>query len=355
MRKMRIAIHKNEEIFNHSTTWDIPWIEYCENNNIDFSVIDCFKCDVINTLRDYDCLLWHFNNYTLQDMLFARSILNSAKKMGLKVFPDYDTSWHFDDKVAETYLLQSVGAPTPQSWMFYTYNSCKDWVDNCKTPIIAKLRCGSGASNVKLLNSKRSILKYSKRMFSSGYKTSPSLLYKTRSNVNSARDWETIIKRFKRIPDFLKTLSNAKKFPKEKGYTFFQEFIPNDGYDLKIVVIGDKLSFIARNVRKGDFRASGGGDLFFDKSLVTNDIIQSAFDVSNKLNFQCMGYDYVVDKRTITGKIVEISYGFSHTALLMAGGYWDRKGVWHNEPLNAPYEVLKNLINTQPSKINIKS
>jgi len=111
------------------------------------------------------------------------------------------------------------------------------------------------------------------------------------------------------------------------------------------VVIGDKLSFIARNVRKGDFRASGGGDLFFDKSLVSRDILESAFKTNDKLGFQCMGYDYVVDKRTGIGKIVEISYGFSHTALLQAGGYWDRAYVWHDEPLNAPCETIENLIN----------
>jgi hypothetical protein len=57
-----------------------------------------------------------------------------------------------------------------------------------------------------------------------------------------------------------------------------------------------------------------------------------------------MGYDYVVDKKTREGLIIEISYGFSHEALLSAGGYFDRKGNWHDEPLNAPEEILRNLI-----------
>lgn len=342
---MRVAIHKNDSMFKHSTTWNNPWIEYCDNNKIDYSIVNCFDNDILKTLNNYDVLLWHFNNYTLQDMLFARSILNSAKNKGLKVFPDFSTSWHFDDKVAETYLLQSVEAPIPESWIFYTYDSCKKWIhDENPTPIIAKLRCGSGASNVKLFEDNQSLTKYAKQMFGNGFKTAPSVLYKTKSNVKSAKDWETIIKRFKRIPDFVKTMKNAQEFPMEKGYTFFQEFIPNNGFDLKIVVIGEKLSFIARNVRKGDFRASGGGDIYFDKSLVTKDIIQSAFEISDQLNFQCMGYDYVVDTRTNKGKIVEISYGFSHTALILAGGYWDRNGVWFEEPLNAPDEVIKNIM-----------
>lgn len=342
---MKIAIHQNLEIFNHSTTWDKAWIEYCEKNNIEYDVVNCFDTEILETLKGYDGLLWHFSNYSLQEMNFARSILNSAKNMGLKVFPDFNTSWHFDDKVAEMFCLQSVNAPIPKSWVFYTLDSSKKWLtSDCEYPIVAKLRCGSGSSNVKLLNNKVEAIKYVKKMFGNGFKASPSILYKTKSNIKSSKDWETIVKRFKRIPDFIETLKNANQFPHEKGYAYFQELVPNDGYDLKIVVVGDKLSFIVRDVRKGDFRASGGGSLYFDKSLVTKDIIQSAFEISDKLGFQCMGFDYVVDNELQIGKIVEISYGFSHTALLGAEGYWDREGEWYDKPLNAPEEVLINIL-----------
>jgi glutathione synthase/RimK-type ligase-like ATP-grasp enzyme len=255
------------------------------------------------------------------------------------------TAGHFDDKIAETYLLQTVDAPLPNSWMFYLLEDCIKWLETvARYPIVAKLRCGSGSNNVKLLKSEKVAIKYARRMFNNGYNTYPSVLFKAKSQFLSSRNWDVMKGRIKRIPDFLGTLSRAKMFPKERGYVFFQEYIPNDGYDLKIVVIGDKLSFIGRNIRKGDFRASGGGDLFFDKSLVTQNIISSAFSTSDKLGFQCMGYDYVVDKKSGTGKILELSYAFSHTALLGAGGYFDRKSVWHDEPLNAPVEVIKNLI-----------
>jgi glutathione synthase/RimK-type ligase-like ATP-grasp enzyme len=342
---MRVAIHRNDNILKHSTNWSYPWEDYCKKNNIDYDIVNCYESDILKNLSKYDCLLWHFYNYALQDILFARSILNSAKNMGLNVFPNFNTSWHFDDKIAETYLLQSANAPIPKTWMFYTLKDCEMWLKtDCMYPIVAKLRCGSGSSNVKLLQNRNEAIAYGRKMFSSGFKTEPSLIYKSKSQLKSSKDWETIVKRFKRIPDLIQTLKNAKKFPKEKGYMFLQEFIPNDGFDLKIVVICDKLSFIVRNVRTGDFRASGGGDLYFDKTLVTKDIIKSAFQISDKFGFQCMGYDYVVDKRDGKGKIVEISYGFSHSALLQAGGYWDRDGVWHNEALNAPNDVIERLI-----------
>jgi len=342
---MRIAIHQNHDIFDHSTSWDKTWIEYCVEENLDYGIVNCFEINILEKLRDYDVLLWHFNNYSLQEMLFARSILYSAKNMGLRVFPDVNTAWHFDDKVAETYLLNSVKAPIPKTWLYFTYQSAKEFfLNDCKFPVVAKLRCGSGSSNVKLLENKNEALGYAKKMFNNGYKTAPSILYKTRSNIKSSRNWETFVKRFKRIPDFIMTLKNARKFPNEKGYVFLQEFIPNDGYDLKVVVIGDKLSFLARDIRKGDFRASGGGSIKYDKSLINQDIRKSAFDLSEKLGFQCMGYDFVIDKRDNSGKIVEISYGFSHTAQIESGGYWDREDIWHDEPLNAPVEIISNII-----------
>ena len=73
-------------------------------------------------------------------------------------------------------------------------------------------------------------------------------------------------------------------------------------------------------------------------------MIASAFRTSDELGFQCMGYDYVVDSREGQGSIVVMSYGLSRTMLLASGGYFDRVGHWHAEPLNAPAEVLENLI-----------
>ena len=342
---MIIAICKNDRIFNHSGSWTNEWIDYCEKAGISYEIVDCYQPDIINKLGGFDCLLWHINNYVLQDMMVGHSILFTAKNMGLKIFPDYNTVWHFDDKIAETYLLQSAGAPIPNSWMFYLLEDCVVWLrGNAKYPLIAKLRCGSGSNNVKLLRTEKEALKYAKQMFNKGFKTHPSLLFKTKSQFQSSGSWVVLSARLKRIPEFLHTLSRAKLFPKERGYVLFQEYIPNDGYDLKIVVVGDKLSFIGRKTRKGDFRASGGGDLFFEKSLITQNIIIAAFSISDKLGFQCMGFDFVVDKKNGTGKIVEISFGFSHKALLQADGFFDRSGEWHNERLNAPVEVIKNII-----------
>lgn len=344
---MKVLIHQRNTKKHHTTDWSFPWAEYCRVNKIQYDIIDLFQVNAIDILKQYNVLLWHFSGYIYEDMLEARSILNSAKLMGLKVFPDYFESWHFDDKVAETYALQAVGAPIPVSSIFYDINTFENWLKNsAQLPIVGKLRTGSGSHNVKLFSNKGALKVYAKKMLDKGFNPVPSLIFKASSNIKSSGTIKTFISRAKRIPEFLRTLKSSKMFPNEKGYVFLQEFIPNDGYDLKIVVVSEKLSFIGRNIRKGEFRASGGGDLFFDRKYVTKDIIDSAFATSDALKFKCMGYDYVVNNITGEPKIVEISYGFSHAALLLAGGYFDRKGMWHDEPLNAPQEILKNLLDS---------
>ncbi len=343
---MKIAILYNEVEKLHSTNWSLAWKEYCENNNLYYKIINPYKIGVVMQLLEFDIILWHYSNYSFKDMLMAKNILNTLEYHDKKVFPSSKDAWHFDDKLAETYLLESILAPIPKSFYYYNYNDLKYAINNNEVsfPIIAKLRNGSGSHNVKKIDTAKELKSYGKKMFTSGLNSAPSLMYKASSNIKSSKSLKTFINRAKRIPEFLKSLSNAKKFNVERGYVYLQEFVPNDGYDLKIVVVGDKLSFIGRNIRQGEFRASGGGDIFYEKEKVTKNVINSAFKTSEELGFECMGYDYVVDNKTGEGKIIEISYGFSHHTLLQAGGYFDRQGNWYNEPLNTPKEILKNLI-----------
>ena len=340
-----VAICKNDKIFKHSTQWTDEWIAYCEKNSIPYETVDCYHYDIISKLPRYSALLWNFSNFVISDLMEARNILNIASAKGLAVFPDYNTSWHFDDKIAETYALQSVSAPIPKAWVFYDYGECVGWLKaGAEYPLVAKLRCGSGANNVKLLKNRRQAVRYAGRMFASGYNPTPSFIYKAYSKAQSSKSLKAAVSRIKKIPEFLNTRAHAKKMPIEKGYCYFQEFIKNEGYDIKIAVVGDKLSFLSRSVRKGDFRASGGGDIGYSKELVTEQIISSAFEAYDKLGLECVGFDYVADKNTGEGKIIEMCYGFDYKAIMGAGGYWDRNRVWHSEPLNVPAEIMKNIM-----------
>lgn len=348
---MKIAIVFNSKNLTHSGSWSIPWKEYCENNQLKYEMVDETEMNLLERLFNFDVVLWHFSGFNYSHMMFARSILFSLQSRGIQVFPGYNEAWHFDDKIAESFLLQSIGASIPKYFFFMEKENAIQWAKSHQSyPIVAKLKNGSGSHNVKIMNNQHEAIQYIDTMFGEGFESNPSILFKGKSNFTSSKSFDVLFKRIKRIPEFLRNYKKSKLFPNEKNYVYFQEFIPNDGFDLKVVVVGDKLSYIARNVRKGDFRASGGGSLYYDKSLITQQIIDSAFGVSDKLNFKCMGYDYVIDNSTNTCKIVEVSYGFSSQALIDAGGYFTRQGKWFDEPLNVPQEIIKNFEKSTTNK-----
>nr|WP_303182766.1 hypothetical protein [Lachnoclostridium phocaeense] len=340
-----IAICQNKKIFNHSTSWTPRFIEFCRENNIPFEIVDCYRSDVVKKLPNYSALLWNYSNFVIADLLEARNIIQIADNLGLETFPYPGMNWHFDDKIAEMYAFESIGAEIPRNWVFYAEDECLEWVRHkAEYPIVAKLRCGSGANNVKLLRNAQEAVRYVKRMFGKGFDPAPSLAYKAYSKIQSSKDLSMVIARIKKIPEFLNTRAHAKMMPIEKGYCYFQEYIPNDGYDLKVVVIGDKMTFCARNVRKNDFRASGGGDCYYDRTLLTNDVIDTAFDAAKRLNMDCVGFDFVVDKKSGKGKIIEMCYGFDYKVQKDLGAYVDRNHIWHEQAVIVPDEIVKIVI-----------
>lgn len=320
------------------------WEQWLDRHGIPWEYLDCYRYDIIEHLPKYSALLWHYGNYVNADLMEAQHILDLAENMGLKVYPNHHTGWHFDDKIAEMYAFQAIHAPIPESWVYYELDKCISWLEtDAIYPLVAKLRRGSGSNNVKLLHDVPEAKRYARKMFGHGYSPAQSLVYKSYSKIQSTRNWKTFAKRLKQVPNFLWSRRFGKGMPAEKGYCYFQEYIENDGFDIKVAVVNGKCSYLVRSTRKADFRASGGGSIYYQRDVMKEHIIRSAFDAASALKMQCVGFDYVVDKSTGEGKIIEMCHGFDADAIYQCGGYWDDSLQWHNEPLNAKVEILDYL------------
>ena len=141
---MKIAIHHRAGSFSDR------WISYCEEENIDYKIVNAFASDIIQQLSDCDVLMWHHHHAHIKDVLTAKRILFALEHAGVKVFPDFKTGWHFDDKVAQKYLLEAIGAPLVPSYVFYDKQDSLNWAGSAVYPIVFKLKGGAGAANVKL-------------------------------------------------------------------------------------------------------------------------------------------------------------------------------------------------------------
>ncbi|MEO9210729.1 MAG: hypothetical protein ABI208_06500, partial [Ginsengibacter sp.] len=160
---MKIAIHDKSGMFSDR------WILYCRENKINFKTVNCYDTDIIQQLDDCDGLLWHWNQNDYKATLCARQITQSIEKKGIKVFPNTNTSWHFDDKLGQKYLLESIGAPLVKSYIFYSEKEAFDWIDKATFPKVFKLRGGAGSLNVMLIKKKEKARRLAKKAFNEGF------------------------------------------------------------------------------------------------------------------------------------------------------------------------------------------
>ena len=318
---MKIAIHK-------SGGFSERWIEYCEKNHIDYKIVNAYDTDIVEQVADCDAFMWHHYHANYKDTLFAKQLLFSLELSGKKVFPNWQTGWHFDDKVGQKYFLEAIGAPLVPSYVFYTKQEAFDWINKTSFPKVFKLRGGAGAANVKLIHTAAEARKLVRKAFGKGFPQ-----YNSWGNLKERwRKWRLgkmgfneVLKglvRFGYKPDF------AKMHAPEKGYAYFQDFIPNNTFDIRVCVVDNKAFALKRLTREGDFRASGSGNIVYDKNQIDERCVRIAFDVNHKLKSQSIAFDFVFDKNN-QPLIVEISYGYAVKAYDSCEGYWTDDMQWH--------------------------
>lgn len=244
------------------------------------------------------------------------------------MFPDFDTTWHFDDKVGQKYLLEAIGAPLVPSYVFYSKKEALEWIRHTTFPKVFKLRGGAGASNVKLARTAGDAKKYVRKAFGSGFPQFDRWNYcKERFNKwRNGRD--TIVGVFKGIGRLFIPTEGARMRAPEKGYVYFQDFIPNNTFDIRICIVDDKAFALKRMTREGDFRASGSGRIVYDKNQIDDRCVEIAFKTNQILKTQSIAFDFVFDKDN-TPLIVEISYGYAVKAYDKCEGYWTSDMQWH--------------------------
>ena len=332
---MKIGIHQTKGLFSER------WIDYCSANKIPYKLVNCYQNDIIKQLNDCDALMWHFHHASPRDFLFAKQLLYSVQASGKTVFPDYNTMWHFDDKVGQKYLLEAIGAPLVFSYVFYAKKDALDWVQQAKFPKVFKLRGGAGSQNVRLAKTKTDGIKLIKRAFGKGfsqYDAWPNLKERIRKFKKGQTSLFDVAKGIIRLGY---TTEFARVSGKERGYIYFQDFIPDNDHDIRVVVIDNKAFAIKRLVREDDFRASGSGSILYEKEHFDEPIIKLSFDLADKLKAQCVAFDYVFQNGN--PMVVEISYGFSPEGYDPCAGFWEKDLSWHEGKFN-PYGWMVDLV-----------
>lgn len=332
-----IAIHKSNTGFHKR------WVDYCKNKNIVYKIVDCYDTNIIEKLNDCSALMWHHNHANAKDILLAKRLLFSLEQSGISTFPNFNTAWHFDDKLGQKYLLESIGAPLVPSFAFFSKKVALEWADQTRFPKVFKLSGGAGSANVKLVRTKRAAIQLINKAFNKGfrqYEPWTNLKERYRNYINGNTDFWNVIKGCIRIfyePKYSKVIGN------ETGYIYFQEFIQNNSYDIRVIAIDGKAFAIKRMVREGDFRASGSGNIKYEKHELDERCVKIALETNKKLNAQALAYDFVFDKNK-NPLIVEVSFGFDNEAYDPCPGYWDENLKWHEGQFKPQDWMVESLI-----------
>lgn len=328
-----IAIHTKSGSF-------VPeWLSYCKEKNIRFREVDCFSHDIIEQLEGCDALLWHWPHHDYRAQLFARQLILSIEKMNILVFPNAATCWHYDDKVGQKYLLEAIKAPIIPTYVFYDKKWALDWTQKTIFPKVWKLRGGAGSQNVELVKSASAAKKIISRSFAAGWKDS-------RLHPLKDRLWhfrrDRSVKSFFDISRGIARAILPRKSDPQREYVYFQEFIPDNDCDIRIVIIGNRSFAIKRMVREGDFRASGSGAMVYDPTQIPIECVQIAFDITSSIEAQSCAFDFV--RLGEKWFVIEISYAFTADAYKKCPGYWDSSLNWHTAPVAPERFMIEDLL-----------
>jgi glutathione synthase/RimK-type ligase-like ATP-grasp enzyme len=332
-----IAIHKSSSGFSGS------WIKYCAENSILYKEVNCYDTDIVKHLKGCKALLWHHHHSLTKDAIFAKQLLFAIEQAGIKVFPNFNTGWHFDDKLGQKYLLEAIEAPIAPTYVFYNKMDAINWAYETTFPKVFKLRCGAGSLNVKKVRDKASAINLINKAFSRGFERY-NRIENLRENLRFFRkrksNFVELLKSFIRI---IVSTEYSRTHRNEKGYIMFQDFIPDNKFDIRVITIGERAFAIKRIVREGDFRASGSGNLVYNRDEIDINCVRIAFEVTKKLKAQVVGYDFVFDKEN-NPLIVEINYGYAHESYFDCPGFWDINLNWHQQKFDSTNWIIDLLI-----------
>jgi len=151
-----LAIHYGKD------PWTDRWIDYCSINKIEHIKVNIYDSNIISQLKEkhISALLAQPILTDYKTSIIARSILYSIEEMGIKTFPNFDAFWHYNDKLSQKYLFESLDIPHAPMYVFYSRKEAYNWISRAKFPMVFKLRGGASASNVLLLKSKNDAQRY---------------------------------------------------------------------------------------------------------------------------------------------------------------------------------------------------
>lgn len=292
------------------------WAKGIEEVGHEVRWVDVYRADILEQLGGCDGFMWRWAHFGGMSRIARRLMPVLEREMGLTVYPDQSTCWHYDDKIAQRLLLEAAGIPIPRTWVWFEQEAALSWAKNASYPVVLKLAAGAGSTNVRLVRSHQEACVWITRLFAEGV-----------ANLEGPPRGQYPWSVKKRLRGAFKAIVKGQSLydpllhgERHQDYVLFQEFLPDNPFDTRVTVIGDRAFAFRRFNRPNDFRSSGSGNFDVNPAEIDLWTVRLAFQVAQRLNTQSIAIDGL--RRGEDRVVGEISYTYVSWVVHECPGHW---------------------------------
>ena len=217
VRKPRVAVIQDLEPYPRWT----KYIHFLENNGFPYGIYDLHAHDWLEQARAYDVFVGLIGCDMALLVEMRKKFFVLENYLGKFCYPSAAHVALYEDKSLEAYLSEVSGIPFARTHISNEKADALDMIQTLRYPVISKFETSSGSVGVEMVRSLKQAEKIVNQAFSPHGRANHSL------------------------------------YRREKDYCYFQDFVPNDGYDIRCIVVDNMVLGYYRKVLEGDFRASG--------------------------------------------------------------------------------------------------
>ena len=268
--KPRVGLVRDRREYPYWTKFE----RFLKNNQIPFDYYEAHRSNWLAAAGQFDVILWVPEEavvYFMEEIRRKTYILE--KFCGKVCFPSFDTLMWYEDKLTQYELLRMNHFPVVETFISHDLAEILKKLSQLEYPLVVKSSIGAGSMTVELAKDSRQAERISKTIF---------------SRVGRMTCWPYL---------------------RQKDYVYFQKYQPNEGYDLRVIVVGNMVAGYYRDVPKGEFRASGMHTERWE--AIPEDAIRLGRKVAKKFDAIAMAVDMLRDPRDSKFYITELGAAFT--------------------------------------------
>jgi len=278
-----------------------------------YSFVNLDAHDWLSQIENFDIIIWKPHYMGIKSASHFKEKIYFLQYVAHKlVIPNFETIWHFESKVAQSYLFSHYKLKSPPTAVSFDYHDAHRLFEQARFPLVFKSSEGAASKNVRM--------ETNRKLASTRLRSAFSLQLWAEAKKKFGPGIRVLIHNYWKQWAWDRIFQRVKMDPENVGVIYWQDFISDNTGDLRITVIGDKYAFgFWRNNRPNDFRASGSGLIDYLRP-VPEKPLRYCLKLNKDMGFDSMCYDILFSGDDFV--LTEMSYSYSDSAIYNTHGHY---------------------------------